>query len=167
MDSPHLPAGGPEPAETPHGCSLLPAGAGETLHVLLDAATFKVSPRDGAGRFSLVEVSTSPGSGVPSHVHADADEAMYILEGTYAVRIGDGRHVLDAGACAFITRGTPHAFVNAGVVPARLLLVSSPGSTAARQFTELASAFTEGADGGPELRDAFREVARMRGVGLG
>ena len=167
MDSSHLPAGDAESAETPQGCSLLPAGAGESLHVLLDAATFKVSPRDGAGRFSLVEVTTAPGSGVPAHVHVDSDEALYVLEGTYAVRIGDMRHLLESGACAFVTRGTPHAYVNAGVGPARLLLVSSPASTPARQFTELASAFTEGADGGPELREAFREVARMRGVGLG
>lgn len=166
MDSSHLPADA-EPAETPHGCSLLPAGAGETLHVLLDAATFKVSPRDGAGRFSLVEVSTAPGSGVPLHVHGDSDEALYVLQGTCAVRVGNAQHLLESGACAFIARGTPHAYVNAGVAAARLLLVSSPGSTAARQFTELASAFTEGADGGPELREAFREVARMRGVGLG
>jgi len=151
----------------PPGCSVQPAGAGETLHVLLDAVTFKVGPRDGAGRFSLVEVTTAPGSGVPPHTHADTDEALYVLDGAFAVRVGGTSHLLEAGGSAFIVRGTSHAYVNAGATPARLLLVSTPATTPARQFSELASAFTEGIDGGPELRDAFREVARMRGVGLG
>lgn len=165
MDSSHRPD--VDASDTPPGCTLLPSGAGETLHVLRDAATFKVGPRDGAGRFSVVEVTAAPGSGVPLHSHADADEALYVLDGTFAVRIGGAHELLESGASAFIVRGTPHAFVNAGAASARVLVVSSPATTPTRQFTELASAFTEGTDGGDELRDAFREVARMRGVGLG
>ncbi len=57
------------------------------------------------------------------------DEAAYfVLEGTDALRIGDGTVELGPGGYAFVPRGTPHTYTNRGAGPARLLLLMSPGA---------------------------------------
>jgi quercetin dioxygenase-like cupin family protein len=171
----------PGPDDASHGrpparTRLMPAGAGETVHVLIDSATVKVGVEDTAGAFSLVEVALSAGGGVPAHVHAGDDETIYVLEGTLDVRVGDDRLTLGAGGCAFAPRGTVHGFTNPDFGPARLLLISSPAIGSGRVFLELAAGFATsqghgpgGAPPGPgadDLATAFRRIAASGGVAL-
>lgn len=164
-DFPH----GPAPART----RVVPPGAGETLHVLVDSATVKVGVQDSAGTLSVIEVALAPGGGVPDHAHAGDDETLYVLEGSLDVRVGADRLALGAGGCAFAPRGTPHGFANPGFAPARLLLISSPAVDAQRAFLELAAGFAVGAPAGrvsPARADAhaltaaFRTLAASRDV---
>ena len=82
---------------------------------------------DTDGRFTVFEQTTPSGWGPPRHVHANEDEIVYVLDGTYDVSLGDERRTLSAGGCAILPRGIPHGFRNAGETPARLVCVVTPG----------------------------------------
>ena len=89
--------------------------------------TAKAAAADTGGAYALFEAHTAPGQGMPPHLRRYDDEAFFVLEGTYALRIGDETVELGAGNHAFVPRGTPHAYTNSGTGPARLLLLVSPG----------------------------------------
>jgi mannose-6-phosphate isomerase-like protein (cupin superfamily) len=81
------------------------------------------------GAYDLVEVTIPPGPGVtPLHVHHDNDEAMHVIEGEVTVKMGEERHVLEAGAYAMAPHGLPHTYRNSGEDPARVLFTYTPGN---------------------------------------
>src|SRR5207253_8005012 len=43
------------------------------------------------GRFTVFEQTTPAGWGPPRHVHANEDEIVYVLDGTYDVSVGNER----------------------------------------------------------------------------
>ena len=102
-------------------------GAGQAFRVLGNLVTVKAAGADTGGAYALFEAHTAPGQGMPTHLRRYDDEALFVLEGTYALRIGDETVELGAGGYAFVPRGTPHAYTNRGTGPARLLLLVSPG----------------------------------------
>jgi len=118
---------------------LLPPGAGATLHLLGDVATTKVAANETAGGLSVVELATPAGGGVDEHVHPANDETIYVLDGTFDVRVGASREVLGAGGCAFAARRTVHGFTNVGETAGRVLLISSPATHAQRVWMEMAA----------------------------
>ncbi|HEX4659308.1 MAG TPA: cupin domain-containing protein [Streptosporangiaceae bacterium] len=103
----------------------------------------------GAGQsraWSAFEVEVSPGFDVGAHLHRDAEELFYILDGELdllafepQVRAADGWRSWESGTGArvmrsgpgglmFVPAGCPHAFANPGSTLARMLfLVSPPG----------------------------------------
>lgn len=103
----------------------------------------------GAGQsraWSAFEAEVTPGFDVGAHLHREAEELFYILDGeldllAFEPRIrtaGDWRSWESAsgarvvrggpGSTMFVPAGCPHAFANAGTAPARMLfLVSPPG----------------------------------------
>jgi mannose-6-phosphate isomerase-like protein (cupin superfamily) len=63
----------------------------------------------------------------PLHVHHDDDEAWYVLEGSLRFRIADDIFEAGPGGAVFASKGTPHAYGNAGRGQrARYLLVMTP-----------------------------------------
>jgi mannose-6-phosphate isomerase-like protein (cupin superfamily) len=83
------------------------------------------SPDD---HFVLVEWEAEVGTHwiAPLHVHHADDEAWYVLEGTLGFRLGDDELEAPAGSAVLARRETPHAYWNAGDIPARYLLVLTP-----------------------------------------
>ncbi len=103
----------------------------------------------GAGQsraWSAFEAEVTPGFDVGAHLHHNAEELFYILDGeldllAFEPRIrtaGDWRSWESAsgtrvmrggpGSTMFVPAGCPHAFANPGSAPARMLfLVSPPG----------------------------------------
>jgi mannose-6-phosphate isomerase-like protein (cupin superfamily) len=63
------------------------------------------------GAFCLVEAILVPGNEPPPHVHSREDELFYVLEGEFDVYVGADAFKVDTGACIFLPKGTPHAFV--------------------------------------------------------
>jgi mannose-6-phosphate isomerase-like protein (cupin superfamily) len=59
----------------------------------------------------------------PLHLHHHDDEAWYVLEGSLWIR--RGKEIVDAkaGSAAFVPRGTPHTYSNAGTGLLRYLLI--------------------------------------------
>ena len=120
----------------PPGAGRLIAGAGMTLKVGVGQST----------AWSAFEAEVTPGFDVGAHLHHNAEELFYILDGeldllAFEPRVrtaGDWRSWRSAagaqvmrggpGSTMFVPAGCPHAFANPGTATARMLfLVSPPG----------------------------------------
>jgi mannose-6-phosphate isomerase-like protein (cupin superfamily) len=64
--------------------------------------------------------------GPPPHIHEDADEAIYVLDGTPEMGIGQQKRTGSAGPVMLGPKGTLHALVNAGSGPVHALVILSP-----------------------------------------
>jgi mannose-6-phosphate isomerase-like protein (cupin superfamily) len=102
-------------------------GEGHHLTLVTDAVTVKATTDDTGGAFALYETETPPAGGCPPHVQRYDDEALFVIQGRYAVLIGDRQVELGPGGYVFIPRGTVHAFTNPGSEPARMLVLVTPG----------------------------------------
>jgi len=70
--------------------------------------TVKATQDETRGAFSLLEADEPAGFGPPLHIHHDAAEAFYVLEGEYVIFL-DGRELsCPAGSFIFIPAGIPH-----------------------------------------------------------
>ncbi len=123
----------------------------------IDLGGFRMSVKathdDTNGAFSLLEAQEPPGFGPPLHIHRDAAEAFYVLEGEYIIFL-DGREAsCPAGSFIFIPAGIPHGF-RVGGVASRKLNLYTPAAMVG-YFDELAAATTAG-DGNP---DVLSEIA--------
>lgn len=79
------------------------------------------------GSLAVVDTHVPAGNGPPLHLHDDADESFYVLEGEFEVVAGDDRFVISKGDFAFIPRGTLHIWKNNTDQPARMLRIYTPG----------------------------------------
>src|ERR1700752_4148260 len=59
----------------------------------------------------------------PLHLHRNDDEAWYVLEGVWCVRVGTDVVEAKAGSAVLVPRGTPHTYWNPGTSVVRYLLV--------------------------------------------
>lgn len=92
-----------------------------------ERVAIRVDSRDTAGRFGIGEAIVEPLVGPPLHIHHDADEVIYVLEGTVEFEC-DGRRLRSGrGGFLVIPKGVPHSFRNFGDRPARLLGIFMPG----------------------------------------
>src|SRR6266542_2084439 len=98
--------------------------------------TMKATAEETGGAFLLFEDLMAQGKTTPLHLHANEDEALYVLEGKLLV-------YLDGNEYAIAPRGVPHAFLVTSRT-ARVLTLQTPGS---------AEAFYRGASG-PASADA-------------
>jgi mannose-6-phosphate isomerase-like protein (cupin superfamily) len=94
----------------------------------LNGLALKAGAAQTAGAVSVYEGGLpARTAGPPLHVHNDADEALYILEGEVTIQLGQQTIRADAGAFVWMPRGVPHTFANAGLAPARMLGLAVPG----------------------------------------
>jgi mannose-6-phosphate isomerase-like protein (cupin superfamily) len=84
------------------------------------AMTLKADAGETGGVVSVLEASEPPGFGPPIHVHHDAAEAFYVLDGEYTMYLEDHEFVCPAGTFIFIPVGARHGF-RVGAVPSRKL----------------------------------------------
>jgi quercetin dioxygenase-like cupin family protein len=91
-------------------------------------AIFTLSGNETGGQYSLTEfiMAPPPAPGPPPHIHEDADEAIYVLEGTLEMAIGEQRVTGSTGSMMLVPRGNLHALANPGPGPARMLIILSP-----------------------------------------
>ena len=78
------------------------------------------------GAWSLVELTEMPGTKTTWHRHPHTDQAYYVREGVFTVKVEDKIYQLHAGGYIFIPRGTPHGTGNVGSVPVNVLLIDGP-----------------------------------------
>ncbi|MBO9097682.1 MULTISPECIES: cupin domain-containing protein [unclassified Rhizobium] len=86
-----------------------------------------LTSEDTGGQFTMIEGTMPPEGDGGLHVHRDEDESMTLLEGALDVTVGDVNFRLEAGQSYFAPRGVPHRLRNTGTLPARGLLVTTPG----------------------------------------
>ncbi len=68
--------------EAAGGVKHVPPGEGEALWVFGELQTYKLAGEDTGGAFTAFEVTAAPHSAPPPHIHHQADETFYVLEGT-------------------------------------------------------------------------------------
>ena len=96
--------------------------------VVGDLLVIKATTGDTGGAYALYEAVVARGRGMPPHLHRYEDEACFVLEGTFAITVGERTIAAGPGAYVFGPRGVPHAFRNVGEAPGRLLVIVSPGA---------------------------------------
>ncbi len=102
-------------------------GEGATLDLANgNRVEFKADSAQTAGLLTFVEGTQTPGTGPPLHVHDDADELFYILEGRFTIFCGNEAFDARPRSLVYVPRGTPHRFVT-GAEPGRMLLLYLPG----------------------------------------
>lgn len=77
------------------------------------------------GRWSVIEMQLREGHVPPLHVHEDADELIYVTEGTIHVHTEDNREELAADDSVVLPRGEPHSLH--AVTEATIISAASPG----------------------------------------
>ena len=110
-----------------------------------------------AGTVSVLEAEEPPGFGPPIHVHHDAAEAFYVLEGEYVMQLEDREVVCPAGSFIFIPVGARHGF-RVGSVPSRKLNFYFPAAMVG-YFDDLAAALRRADVDEAQLREIARAHA--------
>ena len=105
---------------------VLADGEGEVIRWFGDTITVKSA----GPKFDVAVVTAVAGSEPPLHVHAEADEALFVLEGSIAVFVGGETLPAAVGAFVFLPGGVPHTFAVASG-SARLLALTSPSGALA------------------------------------
>jgi len=142
---------------------LIALKAGEPDELGYDAGTvrFLATSEDTNSAWSLVELKEMPGYHTNLHRHNHTDEAFYVMEGVLTVKINEKISEYPAGSYVLIPRGTPHAQVNRGKVPARILLTMTPGGFE-RSFKDRVELFKTAKPDDPDFRTK-RKANAVRG----
>lgn len=104
----------------------VPRGSGAAFWGPGELMTFLITGKETDGAYFMAEVSAAPGGGTPPHIHSREDESFHILEGTLTMQVGEDTITVSAGDFAFLPRGIPHSFRNAGDSQARALVLTTP-----------------------------------------
>src|SRR3954447_52852 len=108
----------------------------------------KATGEETGGIFSLLEASEPPGFGPPLHIHHDAAEAFYVLEGEYTIFVDEREFLCSAGSFVYIPAGKVHGF-RVGDRASRKLNLYTPAAMVG-YFDEISTAM---AAGGPSSEE--------------
>jgi mannose-6-phosphate isomerase-like protein (cupin superfamily) len=100
---------------------VVPPGAGHRVGNVEFLARSADTPRF---TFGIIEIA--PGRVLESHVHADEDDAFYILEGEMTFVFGADVRPAPPGTFVLVPPGVEHGFRNDGAVPVRMLNIHAP-----------------------------------------
>jgi quercetin dioxygenase-like cupin family protein len=87
-----------------------PRSAGRAFWHLDSLMTFTALAEETGGRLAFWEQLLPHRSSPPLHVHRDADEAWFLLDGTITFRVQDDEYVAETGSFVWAPRGLPHTF---------------------------------------------------------
>ena len=77
-------------------------------------------------RFTFAIIEIAAGRVLEAHVHADEDDAFYILEGELTFAFGDRSVPAPPGTFVLVPPGVSHGFRNDGDAPVRMLNLHAP-----------------------------------------
>ena len=140
---------------------MVPPGGGRQIDLGPFEMALKATGEETGGIFSLLEASEPPGFGPPLHIHHDAAEAFYVLEGEYVMFLDEREETCPAGSFVFIPAGMRHGF-RVGDVPSRKLNLFFPAAMVG-YFDELSVAIARG--DAEEALDAIATRHAMEIVG--
>ena len=106
---------------------VLAPGQGHNVKFLATHMSIKATAEQTGGHFGFLDSKAAPGFSPPLHTHHREHEAMWVIDGEVTFKCGD--QILEAGpgAFVFLPRGIPHTFVVEGDMPARMLVLCTPG----------------------------------------
>jgi len=77
-------------------------------------------------RFTVAIIEIVPGRHLEAHVHADEDDAFYILEGEMTFELEGEAVAAPPGTFVLVPPGVPHGFTNHGDTAVRMLNLHAP-----------------------------------------
>jgi quercetin dioxygenase-like cupin family protein len=112
----------------------LAPGEGTAVENPVSSLVFKATGAQTGGGMTAIDTVVPPGEGPPLHVHSEQDEFIYVLDGTFKVRLA--KELIDAepGSFIFIPGGTPHTWKNVGDVPGRFYAGFVPAAPAFEEW---------------------------------
>jgi quercetin dioxygenase-like cupin family protein len=116
--------------------------------------TWKLLAEDTDGAFFLFEDTMVKDKTTPLHLHPEAHEVTYVVDGEIEVQADGDRRRVRSGGMSFVPKGVAHAFIVLSA-EARLITIQSPGA--------VGQAFYRGASG-PALDDTadIVDLARLQ-----
>ncbi|CAN5732260.1 hypothetical protein BH18ACT17_BH18ACT17_04240 [soil metagenome] len=126
---------------------VLQPGEGRLIDLGGFSMSVKATDDQTDGAFTLLEADEPPDFGPPLHIHHDAAEAFYVLEGEYIIFLDGKESRCPAGSFIFIPAETPHGF-RVGNVASRKLNLYIPAAMVG-YFDDLSDAMQQG-DADPE-----------------
>jgi mannose-6-phosphate isomerase-like protein (cupin superfamily) len=140
---------------------VVPPGGGRQIELGPFGMALKATGEETGGIFSLLEADEPPGFGPPLHVHHDAAEAFYVLEGEYVMFLDEREVRCSAGSFVFVPAGMRHGF-RVGEIPSRKLNFYFPAAMVG-YFDELSAAIARGEAEGDLAAIATRHAMEIVG----
>ncbi|HSB87340.1 MAG TPA: cupin domain-containing protein [Ilumatobacteraceae bacterium] len=88
---------------------------------------WKLMAEDTEGAFFLFEDTMGKGKTTPLHLHPEAHEMTYVVDGEIEVQADGVRSRIRSGGMSFVPKGVAHAFIVLSA-EARLISIQSPGA---------------------------------------
>ena len=115
-----------------------------------------------SGAFTVLQTQGEPSDfGPPMHVHRDAAEAFFVLEGTYLMYVEQRQEFCPPGSFVYVPPNGPHTFQVVSAEPGKKLNIFSPAAMVGF-FEELAQAEANGT-ATPEL---LSHISERHGMGI-
>lgn len=107
---------------------VIPAGGGKQFDSPTPGRSFalKLIGRETGDSVMLFEETLPAGTASLYHLHRDSDEVAWVLEGTFAFKVGDEVTTGGPGTCAFMPRDVAHAWKNVGGETGRAVFFYTP-----------------------------------------
>lgn len=93
---------------------------GGTYQVVLSAS-------ESDGKTGMFTVQVSEPGGPPLHIHDDADEYFFLIEGSARFQVADETQTVEAGGVAYVPRGEEHTYRIVSEQGGRMLTIVAPG----------------------------------------
>jgi len=77
-------------------------------------------------RFTFAIIEIVPGRVLDEHLHAEEDDAFYIVQGEMTFTFGDEETAAPPGTFVLVPPGVAHGFRNDGAAPVRMLNIHAP-----------------------------------------
>ena len=100
---------------------VVPPGQGHRVGNVEFLARTSESPR-----FNLGIIEIAAGRVLEEHVHAEEDDAFYILAGELTFTFGNEQAAAPSGTFVLVPPGVEHGFRNDGAEPVRMLNIHAP-----------------------------------------
>ena len=124
--------------------------------------SIKVDPRRGSNSMALGTQQVSIRAGIQVHQHQEADEVLFVLEGTGFGILDDTRTPVEKGSAIYIPKGVWHGVENPDSELLLLWVVAPPGVETF--FREVSGAL--GAPPKQLTREQLNEIAQKHGIQL-
>jgi quercetin dioxygenase-like cupin family protein len=86
-------------------------GEGDAVWFNSDLFTFKVTADETEQAFTLFEERSQRGKATPLHLHPNADETFWVIDGEIRVHVDGAETTVRRGGVASVPRGMPHAML--------------------------------------------------------
>jgi len=143
---------------------IVPPGGGRQLDLGNFSVEVLAASAQTAGAFTLLQTQNEPPDfGPPLHLHRDAAEAFFVLEGEYLMFLPGAQTLCPPGAFVYVPPATAHTFKVVSEGPGKKLNLFSPAAMT-EFFEELADAEAVGS-ATPELLEEIAERCHMEVLG--